>query len=176
VSIFPFVAEVAFVEDDQRLYFLTLCGNQCAGDEFIGKGWLGGNDDDELIDVGSDQLLADFVGTIEQAAPRLDRFDNALIIRGLLDIDPVATGDLAFFAAGKTGESRSVGKFNDVLAAMGSDDATFHCSVLEMWVRVWRNRCVDIQDRVGCIHMPKGFPHAGLSSSCRRAMRWAAGG
>ena len=121
-----FVGQVALVEDDQRLDFLAFGGEQSARDQFVGECRLAGDDDDDLVDVGGDMLLADLVGAVEQAGARPDGLDHALVIRGALDVDAVAAGDLAALAAREAGQQAAVGKLDDVLAAMGGDDAAFH--------------------------------------------------
>ena len=50
------VGEVAFVEDDQRGDLLAFGGEQRTGDQFIVEGRFGGDDDDDLVDVGSNQF------------------------------------------------------------------------------------------------------------------------
>ena len=120
------VGQVALVEDDQRRNVLAFGGEQSAGDQFVGKGRFGGDDDDDLVDVGGDQFLADLIGAVEQAAARLDGLDDTLIVRCALNVDAVAAGDLAFLAAREAGQSGAVGQFDHILPAVGGDDPAFH--------------------------------------------------
>ena len=125
-----FVGKVALVEDDQRLDLLAFGGEQGARHQFVGERRLAGDDDDDLVDIGGDVLLADFVGAVEQAGAREDGLDHPLVIRGALDVDAVATGDVAALAAREAGQQDAVGKLDDVLATMGGDDAAFHQRVV----------------------------------------------
>ena len=54
------------------------------------------------------------------------RLDDALVVGSALDVDTIAAGDFAFLAAREAGQQGAVGQLDDVLAAVGSDDAAFH--------------------------------------------------
>ena len=127
-------AQVGLVEQDQRLDFLAFRSEQGAGDQFVGEARFGGDDDDQLVDVGGDQLLADFIGAVKQAGARQDGLDHTLVVGAALDLHPVATGDLAFLAPREAGEQAAIGKFDNILPAMGGDDTTLHQRQAPVWV------------------------------------------
>lgn len=98
-----FVGQVAFVEDDEDFDLFAFGGDQGAGDQLVGKGGFGGDDDDQLVDVGGNQFLFDFVGAVEQAGARLDGFDDAWSseVRWMSTRSPQATS--LFLPRGKQG-------------------------------------------------------------------------
>ena len=114
--------EVTFVEHDQRLQVLAFRGDEAAGDQFVRERRLGGDDDDDLCDIGGDQLLPECIRAIQQGTTRLDAVDHALIIAAALDGDVITTGDFAFLAAREAGDDFTVGQFHPVLPPVGGDD------------------------------------------------------
>ena len=92
-GVFQLVAEVTFVEDDEWDDLFAFRCEQGAGDEFIREAGFGGNDDNDLIDIGGDQLLFDLIGAVEQAGTWRNGIDDALIVGCLLNFNPVTAGN-----------------------------------------------------------------------------------
>src|SRR5262249_51721173 len=88
------------------------------------------DDDDHLIDVGDDDLLAPLGGARQQAVPRLDALDHALVAAHREDPDAVAGGDDVALvgrerfqqAAHRTAEPPAVVGLDDALL-VNADDA-----------------------------------------------------
>ena len=93
------LGEVALVEHDQRFHVLAFGSDDAARDQLVGKRWLGGDDDDDLRDVGGDQLLLEFVGAVEQGIARRDRIDHPNGIAAAQHADAITAGQIAFLAA-----------------------------------------------------------------------------
>lgn len=99
-----FVGQVVFVENDQCFDFFVFGGEQGVGDQVVGKGWFGGYDNDQLVDVGGNQFLFVFVGVVKQVGVWLDCFDDVLVVGGVFDVDVVVVDDIVFFVVWKIGQ------------------------------------------------------------------------
>ena len=84
-----------------------------------------GHDDDDLRDIGGDQLLPEGVGAIEQRTARCDIFDHPLPVAAALDADYIAAGQFAFLAAREAQQHFSRREFDQVLPSMRRDDGAF---------------------------------------------------
>lgn len=118
------VGEIALVEDDEGGNILALRGSQSPCNELVGETGLGGHDENHLAHIGGDEFLANFVRAVKQATTRGDRFNYTLAGGGQLEIHQVAAGYLALLAPWKTGNCPAIAAFDDILSAMGGDDAT----------------------------------------------------
>ncbi len=95
------VGQIAFVENDETGDFLVFRCQQGTVDKIDRKGRFGGDDDNELIDIGRNELLPEFIGAVEEAAARFEVFDYSLIAPGSAELDLVATGKFTLLAARK---------------------------------------------------------------------------
>ena len=99
-----------------------MSGEQAACQQFIIERRLGGNDDDELGDVGGDEFLFVGIGAVEQGGARCDAVDDALIGAGALNFDHIAAGDLALLAARHAFQNLATGQLGQIVPPEGGDD------------------------------------------------------
>ena len=97
-------------------------GDQGARDQVVGETRFGRHHDEQLRNVGGQQLRLVLVRAVQQRCPVTDRFDHALVLGGHLQVDAVTDRDIAFLAARDALQPDPVGE-RQVMAAMGSDDS-----------------------------------------------------
>ena len=115
------ILEVGLVEHDQRRDVLAFGGGDAARHQQVGEAGLGGDDDDDVAEVGGDQLFAEGVGAPQQVAARRQLLDHALAVAAANDLDLVAAGVAALLAARVALQAAGSG-IDFVMAAEGGDD------------------------------------------------------
>ncbi|CAM2158183.1 hypothetical protein PT2222_40182 [Paraburkholderia tropica] len=114
--------QVDLVEQDDRREPVGLGGHERAPEQVFAEVRLGGEHDQQLVEIRREELRLELVGAIEQIAPLADRHDHALVGRRRLIVDAVAHRDLALLAARKALERRAaaVGR-DEIMAAVCRD-------------------------------------------------------
>lgn len=121
--------QVAFVQHDDDAQLLVMSGEQAACQQFVVERGLGGDDDDELGDVGRDDFLLEGVGAIQQCGTGHDSFNDGRACpersrrsAGADDLDGVSAGDIAFLPARDAFEDLAAGQLGQIVTAVGGDD------------------------------------------------------
>ena len=99
--------QVALVEDDARRDPGLGRGDQGARQLRLAEHRLGGDDDQQLVDVGGERLGLEVVLAVEQVGARQDFVDHAFVARRL-PADPVADDRVAALAAGMAEDAGAV--------------------------------------------------------------------
>ena len=118
-------SDVALVEYDQRLDRLAFGSDEAACDKGVRKRRFGRDHDDDLADVGGDQLLAELVGAVEQAAALMNALDDPLSVAGYRNADVITARQVAALPARKAQASPAILLLDEVLTAEGGDDESF---------------------------------------------------
>ena len=122
--------QVALVQHDDDIQILVMSGEETARQQFIIERRLGGNDDDELRDVGGDEFLFIGIGAVEQGGARCDAVDDALIGAGAFNFDHITTGDLALFTARHAFQNLATGQFCQVVSSERSNNMSLQLQIL----------------------------------------------
>ncbi len=113
--------QVALVEDDARRDRGVGGGDQRARELRLAEHRLGGDDDEQLVDVGGERLGLPLVAPIEERRARQDLLDHALVA-GALPAHAVADDRFAALAARVAEHARAVRTLDDEPAAVTGDD------------------------------------------------------
>jgi hypothetical protein len=113
--------QVALVEDDARRHAGIGGGDQRARELRFAERRLGGDDDEELVDVGRKRLRLPLVLAVEQVRARHDRLDHAFITRAL-PAHAVADDGNAPLAPDVAEDARAGAVLDDDVAAVRGDD------------------------------------------------------
>ena len=122
--------QIALVQHDDDIQILVMSGEETARQQFVVERRLGGNDDDELRDVGGDEFLFKCIGAVEQGGARRDACDDALIGTAALDLDHITARDLAFLAARHAFQNLPTGQFSQIVTPEGGDDLSLQLQIL----------------------------------------------
>src|SRR5690606_36817588 len=92
--------------------------HQSATQQVVGIGGFGGDDHQQLVDIGGELLGAHVVGAVQQVAPVVYLVDGAFVQTLGADVYVVAHGRPGALAPGKTCAQSAVHHFNDVMSAV----------------------------------------------------------
>ena len=132
--------QVLLVEDDPARNLRRLRGDQGPRQLRFAEHRLGGDDDEQLVDVGGEGLGLPRVLAIEKVVPRQHLLDHAFVAAGL-PADPVADDGFALLAAGVAESAAAVVGLDDDVPAVPRDDPPFEVSRRRRrGHRPWRRR------------------------------------
>ena len=122
--------QVRLVERDHHRDARRVARDEAHVEEGLADRRLGGEQDDYLVHVRGERLLAPLVGAEEEVPPRADAFDRALRGAGHAHLDEVAACRVLALALARAHDLAAVGEFHQELAAEVRHDAALDDDLL----------------------------------------------
>lgn len=122
--------QITFVQYDEDVQILVVCSDQAARDQLVVERRFGGNNNDELCDIGGNDFLPVGIGTIEQGDARCNAFNDALIGSNAIDFDHITAGDFTLLSARYTFQNFAVGQFCQIMPSKRRYDLSLQLQTL----------------------------------------------